>query len=138
MKNTVAIRKMEIYQTDDARRIEVWNNVGKTSFAPMVKGNIEDFSEPETEEESLFIGVLQVVLPEIGPKEIRFKIEATAIEQAFENYNELAEQTATEVEKKFQEYVQQRDNQIITAPAGMAEVLKDAEGQAGDGGLIIL
>jgi len=122
VKMSLPIREIKIFQTDDARRIEQLTKVSVTTTPPLN----EDFtSEDILDGDVIFVGVLALRFPIVGPQECRFKIEAKDITEAFEKYNDIAEQAAEKMGENFQKWVeeQQREKQrqqmgqIVTAPA---------------------
>ena len=132
MSKNVAIRRMDVYQTDDARRIEVWKKVSNTNFDPLSNGELEEDSNDEgPEEEEIFIGVIQLEFSGLGLKEVRFKIDgANSIESAFENFTERAKEVAEEAENKFEQFIaekQQQQQRIIPASASALRQLDNPE-----------
>lgn len=135
-KNEVTIiREMKTYQTDDARRVEVWEPVGKVSYDPVLDDPEELEELPDTR---LFIGVVQVGLPGLGPRETRFEIPGVeTIESAFEKYPDLARAASEAVERQYMDFLKQQqeaqqraqaeqEKKIQIAPAGILHDLNEA------------
>jgi hypothetical protein len=117
-KKQIAIRQMETYQTDDARRIESWKRVAFTDFNPTGESSPEQEAmiAEMNEVEFLFIGVVSVSVSEsVPPREIRFRIKANNLTEAFSRYNELAQKAAEEYERQFMEFIKSQQNKIVTA-----------------------
>jgi len=119
----VPLRHKEIYQSDDGRYVEVYtkiNDIEETKEPTEEESTVEDSNEkPEySTAEKVFVGVAHVP---VGPqvKEIKFEIpEATTIEEAFEQYHDIAYGAAQEFMKMLQENMEKQRNKIITADAG--------------------
>jgi len=139
MSEDVSIRELFTYQTDDARRIEEWRKIGSTTYTP------DDDEEKESVEsvlniDNLFIGVVQIMLPQIGPKEVRFRIEATTLKEAFDKYGDLAKDVEEEMEKQFNNYIRNANQQILRAPADIMDQLNNPSelNNTGQGSIITL
>jgi len=125
----VPLRKMEVYQADDGRRVEVFN---KIDTVPYLKRQEQDDDTPEFSDLSaVYIGVVHVMTNH-GPKEIKFQIpHATSIVDAFSQYYTLADEAISDLEKKIEEAHRKSQSQVITAPAS---VLNDIEVPGNDEG----
>jgi len=126
IKRKTVIRKMEVFQSDDARRIERWEPVSKTEMRPDVE---PEEIEGMQEDQPLYVGIMVIGFPGMPPKEARFAIPGvSSIEEAFEKYDGLAQETAEEVEQQFKEYVaqNQQGGKIAVAPAEALRHLDNA------------
>lgn len=114
----VNYRIKEDYIAEDGRHIEVWRKVG---VIPMVSGAEE---AEKIDFESMFYGVL-LIGTQFGPKEIKFAMpNATTLEDAFDKYNESAQEVVKELEKRQEELKKAHTSKIITAPAGALNELE--------------
>ena len=125
---TVPMRKLDVYQTDDGRRIEVFPIVGSVGIDT---ANDEEASVKEFSDQTIYVGVVHVPSPS-GPQEIKFEIPGiNSAEEAFDKYYEFASMAVEEIRKRMQQRQDEQDNQIITAPAGALQSLE------GEGNIII-
>jgi len=89
MKINVPIRKVEDYQADDGRKIEVYTKIGEAETEFKDSENLEEqmsFSEDEV----VYMGVLQIQLID-AIRDISFPIEdVNSVNEAFVKFNELA------------------------------------------------
>jgi hypothetical protein len=108
----VPVRKVEVFQTDDGRKVEVYTKISETAS---MKGS----EKTEVSKENvIYAGVVHVGTP-IGPKEIKFEIEgAKTLEEALNKYYDFANDAAKKLMEKFEEARKEAENQIVTAPAG--------------------
>ena len=78
MKKLVPIRKINIYQSDDGKKIE--------EYAFMHKFSIEtDEILDDKGHKTYYLGIAVASTP-MGPSELKFPIEAESQEEAFQNY----------------------------------------------------
>jgi len=125
----VPLRKLDIFQTDDGRRIEVFT---KTGLIKHIHRQNQD--DPESNEvpqfdpsEKIFVGVAQIGTM-FGLKEIKFEIPAKDIDDAFTQYYEYAEAAAEELHRKILEARAQKEqeNKIVTASADDLNMINQA------------
>ena len=114
MENKVPLRKMEIYQTDDGRRIEAYSHVKDIE---LVKDSADTEGVATTEgfskEPFVFVGVVHVGTP-VGPKEIKFEItNAKTIEEAFLKYYDFAQEAAESLMKRIEDAQRQMKSGIL-------------------------
>jgi hypothetical protein len=129
----VPLKEMTVYQADDGRRIEVFKLVDTVSW---------DTRDPNTNEtpefsdsEYVYIGVLHIYTNE-GTREIKFQIsDVDNIQQAFDKYYNLAEQTLQKIREQIQK-AQAENDRIVKAPANVLQELDDSGGDS-DGGIVI-
>ena len=96
------LRKLEVYQSDDGRKIEVFTKVGTVPFDRAPEDNINKGYQSL---DNIYIGVVRLRKEETDPKtnkvyvierEKKFLIEANSIEDAFSKYYGLANKAAQE------------------------------------------
>ena len=121
----VPMRKLEVYQTDDGRRIEVFIICGS------VKLDVEDDEDTTDQtfsDKTIFVGVVHIPSP-TGPQEIKFEIPGVnRIEVAFDKYYEFAGKAVEEIKKRMQQRQEEAENKIVTAPAGALNALEQGKG----------
>ena len=127
MKVKFPIRKVTVFQCADGSKIEEHCQVLMTE------------REMEESEESvdvdlddiLYVGVLQVTIPEAGiSHEIKFKIPAETLEEAFDKFSEGAENILQQMQN------QQHD--IVTASEHDLDIINSMSAQKSSPGGIIL
>ena len=124
MAETVPMREMKVYQTDDGRRIEVFSLRGSVETLPDADKASKEFSK----QENIYIGVAHI-MTEIGPKEIKFEMtDINTVEEAFGKYHETASQAVEEMKERWEEQQREEESQIITAPASALDALDEQEG----------
>ena len=100
--NKVPYRKVQLFQSDDGRRIQKYSKVGQCKFYTKVQNtNVlkqQNFPESATiMQQSLFIGIVQIGTP-VGPKQAKFEIkDATTLQQAFEMYFQNAQKAVNQI-----------------------------------------
>ena len=114
MENQVPLRKMEVYQTDDGRRIEAYTYVKDVE---LVKDSADTNGVAETgnfsKEPFVFVGVVHVGTP-VGPKEIKFEItDAKTVEEAFGKYYDFAQNAAESLMKRIEDAQRQMKSGIL-------------------------
>ena len=110
MEINVPIREVKVYQTDDGRKIEVYNKRSEvtTEFDDKLKDQI---SFPQ--ENLVFIGIAQLGF-KTGPQEFKFRINGVnTVEEAFSRYKETAQAAVAELEQKMAK--QQQSSQLVQA-----------------------
>jgi len=124
MKINIPIRKVEIFQAEDGRKIEQHT----TKF--MSKTEIEEnINENEINQNNIiYFGVAHLETP-MGPQEIRFPIEAKNLKEAFYNFVENLNLMVKELEKV--------GNQISTASQQDLNMIDAMENQKPSKGKII-
>jgi len=128
VEKTVPMRKQEVYQTDDGRKIEVFSICGSVE---LVNDNdeIHEFSN-----DTIYVGVVHIAT-EAGPTEIKFEIpRVNSIEEAFDSYQETATLAIEEMQRRREEMKKQYESQIVTAPKEALQALD----QNNSGGKIII
>lgn len=125
-ENIVPVREMKVYQSDDGRRIEQWSTVDKIEQIQE-----REFDEDQsTDKDELFVGVVNIMTSQ-GTKEIKFEIPTDTLEEAFDQYVELANQSLEELKKRVQEQTQQHAGEdgggIVTAPASALNSIDSPE-----------
>jgi len=116
----VPIRSKKTYQSDDGRKIEEWMTV--KSMQEEVEDDYQE--DPDSNKNSLFIGLITVSVPELvtdrnengqivtrtenHQKEIKFPIDATDYGDAFSKYNERAKAAIEKIQNKMREIVQEK------------------------------
>lgn len=118
----VPLRKMEVYQADDGRRVEVFT---KQDVIPYLKRQEQDDDSPEfSDVPNIYIGIVHV-MTNFGPKEIKFQIpDVTCVKDAFAKYYALADDAVHDLEKKIEEAQRESHSKIITAPAGALDAIE--------------
>ena len=129
----VAIREMQVHQTDDGRRIETYTINGTTKCIVPPNADPKDLNMDFDESEVVYIGAIHL-MSQTGPREIKFSIlEVESLEEAFEKYYEYADKAVEEIKRRAQ---QEQGQQIIQAPADALNAI-DAMAQESEGGIII-
>jgi len=129
MTDTVPMREMKVYQTDDGRRIEMFSLCGSIEH----ELNAEKPSSEFSERENIYIGVAHI-MTEVGPKEIKFEIQnVNSIKEAFGNYYEIANKAVEEMKARWAKQEDEEENRIITVPADALDSIEQQE----DGQIII-
>lgn len=132
MSDTAAIRKKDVYQTDDAKMIETFTKVGQVEFNPLDETLKPEDVKEYAEQDVLYIGVIHIPLEFVGVKEIKFPIgNVSNIEEAFSAYNDLAMEAAQTAQEQHQlavlEYKERANRKIETAPAEALNHLPDVQ-----------
>jgi hypothetical protein len=129
----VAIREMQVHQTDDGRRIETYTINGTTKCVIPPNANPEDLNMDFDESETVYIGAIHLMSP-TGPREIKFSIlDVDSLEEAFDKYYEYADKAVEEIKRRAQE---EQGQQIVQAPADALNAI-DGMAQDGTGGIIV-
>ncbi len=124
----VPVRKVEVYQADDGRRIECFEKNFSVPFQLPPNKNNDDIPV-FSDEERLFIGVAYI-LTNMGQKDLKFEIpDVKTIEEAFSKYYFYSERAYKELETKIQEAQQNSKNTIIKAPASMLNDIENIDGK---------
>jgi len=108
----VPLRKMEIWQTDDGRRIEAFNKTGSVTYIHREDVGDQEKAPSFNAPDVLYVGVAQIGTPQ-GMKEIKFEISATSVEEAFDNYHENAMIAVEELKKQILEARQNRQENVV-------------------------
>ena len=112
MKIEIPIRKVEIFQAEDGRKIEQHT----TKFVLKTETE-EDIDKSEINQDDIvYFGVAHLETP-IGPQEIKFPIEAKNLKEAFINFVENLQEMVKELEKAHNQIspASQHDLQMIDA-----------------------
>jgi hypothetical protein len=125
----VPMREMKVYQTDDGRRVEVFEKIDVVKYDP---GDSEEAERSFSPDKQLFIGAVHVMTQQ-GPKEIKFSIEATDIKNAFDKFHTAANAAVAELERRFKKAMEEERSHIQTVPAGALNLLKANEPGEEDG-----
>lgn len=87
---TVPLRKIEVYHSDDGRRIEHLKKISDISFKTNDEGSENDNVQFDGQDD-VYVGSVYVGT-QFGPKEIKFTIDdANDIEEAFDVFYDHAE-----------------------------------------------
>ena len=122
----VPMRKLEVYQTDDGRRVEVFPICG--SVALDTANDDDEEAGQNFSDKTIFVGVVHIPSPS-GPQEIKFEIPGVDTpEAAFDKYYEFASRAVEEIRSRMKQKQEEMDRQIVTAPAGALDALKQGEG----------
>jgi len=122
---TVPMRKLEVYQTDDGRRVEVFPIVGSVALDT---DNDEEFAGQNFSDKTIFVGVVHIPSPS-GPQEIKFEIPGVdTTEAAFDKYYDFVSKAVEGIRKRMIQRQEEADKQIITAPAGALDAIDKGEG----------
>lgn len=135
---TIPVRELKVFQTDNGMRVERWSKVSE------VKKQAEEGEESDYRTETdLFVGVVQILTNQ-GPKELKYEIKASSIDEAFKNYVPFARAAIETHQKQMQEFIRQQqlqeeeqENQIVTAPAEALRAIDKIQKQRSEGGLLI-
>ena len=123
---TVPMRKLDVYQTDDGRRIEMFSICGSVNLDT---ANDDENEGQEFSDKTIYVGVVHIPSPS-GPQEIKFEIpDVNTPEEAFGKYYEVASLAVEEIKKRWKQRQEEAENQIVTAPAGVLKDLEDEEGK---------
>lgn len=132
----VPLRQMEVWQTDDGRRIEVFKKTGDVKYVHREdlgdSGKVPSFNAPD----SLFVGVAQIGTPQ-GMKEIKFEINAASVEDAFDNYHDNAMVAVEELRKQILQARDEYQKTIVTANENDLNAIDEASKEHGAGNIII-
>ena len=132
MTETVPVREVKVYQTDDGRRIEVFSLCGSVKYIHHEGEEIPN--KGFSKEDTIYIGTVHI-MTEVGPREIKFEINGVkSKEEAFDRYHEIATLAVEEMKQRWEEHKKEMESQIITAPADALDAIDDAQGE----GTIIL
>jgi len=124
--DTVPMRKLDVYQTDDGRRVEVFSICGSVKLDT---ANDDEDEGQEFSDKTIHVGVVHIPSP-AGPQEIKFEIpDVNTPEEAFDKYYEVASLAVEEIKKRWQQKQHEAENQIITAPAEALRTLDQQEGR---------
>jgi hypothetical protein len=124
-KATVPMRKLEVYQTDDGRRVEVFPIVGSVELDT---ANDEEAAGQSFSSETIYVGVVHIPSPS-GPQEIKFEIPGVDTPQAaFDKYYDFASKAVDEIRKRMIQRQEEADKKIVTAPAEALKALDQGEG----------
>ena len=124
MKVKFPVRKVNIYQGADGSKIE------EHCQELMIEREVEESVDVDLDN-ILYVGVLQVTIPEAGiSHEIKFKIPAKTIEEAFDKFPEGAENILQQMQN------QQHD--IVTASEHDLDIINSMSNQKSSPGGIIL
>jgi hypothetical protein len=124
-KATVPMRKLEVYQTDDGRRVEVFPIVGSVELDT---ANDEEAAGQNFSDKTIFVGVVHIPSPS-GPQEIKFEIPGVGTpEAAFEEYYDFASKAVEEIRKRMAQKQEDESKKIVTAPAGALDALEQGKG----------
>ena len=119
------MRKLEVFQTDDGRRVEVFPIVGSVELDT---ANDEEAAGQNFSDKTIFVGVVHIPSPS-GPQEIKFEIpNVDTPEAAFDKYYEFASKAVEEIRNRMKQRQEEAEKQIVTAPAGALDALKQGEG----------
>lgn len=116
----VPLRKVELFQADDGRKIERYSQVDVVAFPEDSPNKLpENFQF--SKEKYVYVGVVVVGTP-MGPKEIKFEIPGVKdnndLVQAFSLFHKYAKEATEKLQKKFEEARAEIEKQkIVTAPA---------------------
>ena len=115
----VPMRRKDVFQTDDGRRIEVFTKIDSIPYVNK-SDSVEEEAPEFLEVEDIYIGKVQVYTP-MGPREVSFRIEdVSTIKEAFDKYFDFANVAVDNLKKQLEE-AEAKDNKIITAPAGVLD-----------------
>jgi len=124
-KATVPMRNLEVYQTDDGRRVEVFPIVGSVELDT---ANDEEAAGQSFSSETIYVGVVHIPSPS-GPQEIKFEIPGVDTPQAaFDKYYDFASKAVDEIRKRMIQRQEEADKKIVTAPAEALKALDQGEG----------
>ena len=121
MKINIPYRKVDIYESDDGRRVHVYTKQGEleTEFS-----DNEELPEQLdiSKEEVLYMGLLQLQFID-GNRDIPFVIpEATSVDDAFHKFNEVAPGIINDIYEK----EKASENQVV--PASETDLMAIDEG----------
>jgi hypothetical protein len=115
MAKTVPLRQLEVFQTDDGRRIEAYTRI--KDIAPGRPNEPEADDNKYEQNETIYVGHIQFMHPQYGPQELKFHMEkATTLDQACEMFFEHAQESVKKVEER-RKAAEQQESKIISAPA---------------------
>ena len=122
MIQNVPLRRIDTYRTDDGRFVEQFTKVNDIPFVK-APNDIDPGDVKFSPEESIFIGVVQI-MTRVGPKDLKFEIDADTIEQAFTKYHEYATRAYEELQTQAE--AEAHKEHIIQAPANALDQLSQA------------
>lgn len=133
---TVPLRSMKIYQSDDGRRIEVFEKFKDIKYyhRPSEVGNTEipDFNADNV----IFVGCAQIGTP-MGFKDIKFEIVASSLEEAFEKYHENAMAAADSLREQIEELKEKQQSSIKLASESDLNAIDEIARKSEEGSIII-
>jgi hypothetical protein len=125
MKINVPYRKVDIYESDDGRRVQVYTKKGELETEFPEGEELPEQLDISTEE-VLYMGLLQLQFID-GNRDIPFVIpEATSVDDAFHKFNEVAPGIINDIYEK----EKASDNGIIPASEGDFTTM-------GEGGIVV-
>ena len=135
----ISYREMQVFQTDDGRRVEVYTTQGTVDFSmPDAASNPEDLNLDHLDnQEILYIGVLHLHSPHGGTREIKFTIpNVNGIEEALSQYYVNADKAIEEIKQRSQMDQEAQDSQILQVPAEALDQLNEMDPD-GSGNILI-
>ena len=125
MADTVPMRKLDVYQTDDGRRVEVFSICGSVALDT---ANDDEDSGQNFSDKTIYVGVVHIPTPD-GPQEIKFEIpDVEAIEEAFDKYYDVASVAVEEIKKRWKQRQEEMENQIVTATPDTVRAIEQGQG----------
>ena len=126
----VALRKIETYQTDDGRRIDVVKKIGEVDMdLPPNATKEEVMSLKFVEMDEYYIGIASIGMPGGMSSEVKFEMDVKSVEEGMKRFYEFAGPAAENfIHSIMQQEQEAEQSRIIQAPAGMAQALKEQEG----------
>ena len=110
MKMNVPIRRVEDYQSEDGRRVQVYTKVGEVETEFVDDEDVEEHLDI-SKEQVVYMGVLQLQFA-TSSRDLPFLIpDATSIADAFNKFNDIAKGVTEDVYEKLRE----EQNQVVPA-----------------------
>lgn len=131
---------MTVYQTDDGRRIEMFEEVSRVEYDARAASD-EDQAEPEFSDKPVFFAGVVPIMTNQGPKEIKFEIpDVKTIDEAFGQFFDRADKVMEELQSREREMREKANSpKIVAASTQTLQALDEAfEGDEERPGKIII
>ena len=121
MKYVIPIRKVNVYQSEDGRKIEEH----KTKFSLIEEIDLDKNEIDINVKDVIYIGVATIPT-NMGSQEIKFPVEADSLKEAFEKF-----------ELSLQKVFEESESQIVRASQSDLDILTRSNEEDNSSGIIL-